>query len=288
MTLREKASETATEERSAAMTNRLEKKPKLSVEDKYRFYEDSVQAFESDVDFMKDEFKRIHKRKPATLREDFGGTAAMACHWVKQSPQNKAVAVDLDPEPVEYGKRHHYGKLTPAQKKRMKYVMADVMNADRHKADIVAAFNFSYFIFKERKEMLKYFKSVHRSLKKPGLFFLDIVGGPEMQTVLEERTKFKKFTYFWDCQRFNPIRNEGLWAIHFKPKGKKKIKNVFTYDWRLWSPAELRDILADAGFKETVFYWEGDDPDGGGNGEFYPSEEEENCDSWIGYIVAIP
>lgn len=271
------------------MTSRKKKSTSLSVDKKYYYYENSVQAFESDVEFMIDEFKKIHRTTPYILREDFGGTAAMACHWVKQSPKHVAYAIDLDPEPIEHGKKTHYAKLNDAQKKRMKYVQANVLDAHKYKADIVAAFNFSYFIFKTRQEMIDYFKTVRRSLKKKGAFFLDLVGGPEIQTVMEENTKHKGFTYYWECQRYNPITNEAMFAIHFKPKGKKKIKNVFTYDWRVWSMPELRDILADAGFSKTYAYWEGDDEDGeGGNGEFYQSENEENCDSWISYIVAIP
>ena len=77
--------------------------------------------------------------------------------------------------------------------------------------------------------------------------------------------------------KFNPINNHCTFAIHFKRDGEKKRKEVFVYDWRMWTMSELRDILIEAGFSKTVAYWEGDDDEGGGNGEFYPSEEEENC-----------
>ena len=53
----------------------------------------------------------------------------------------------------------------------------------------------------------------------------------------------------------------------------------------MWSIPEIREILEDAGFKHTVVYWEGDDDDGGGNGEFDVCEETEQCDSWVVYLA---
>ncbi len=44
--------------------------------------------------------------------------------------------------------------------------------------------------------------------------------------------------------------------------------------------------MLEAGFTKTVAYWEGEDGDGSGDGEFYRSEREENCESWVTYIMA--
>ena len=70
-------------------------------------------------------------------------------------------------------------------------------------------------------------------------------------------------------------------------KDGEKYEKVFTYDWRMWSIPELREILADAGFSRTLAYWEGEGEDGEGDGEFYLSNNEENCESWVTYIAAI-
>ena len=56
----------------------------------------------------------------------------------------------------------------------------------------------------------------------------------------------------------------------------------------MWSIPELREILEDAGFSRTVAYWEGEDDDGDGDGNFYISNKEDNCESWVTYIAAIP
>ena len=50
--------------------------------------------------------------------------------------------------------------------------------------------------------------------------------------------------------------------IHFKFPDKTKIKNAFTYNWRLWTMVEIRELLSEAGFANVVVYWEGEDEDG--------------------------
>lgn len=260
----------------------------LTLDMKYTFYEKSVQNTEAEVDNLNKFYEEAYGKKPYILREDFCGTGMLMCDWVRQSGEHQAFGLDLDPEPIAIGKDRHYSKLNDEQKSRVEYIEANVMNPSSRKADIVVAFNFSYFIFKKRKQLVEYFTSVRKSLNKEGVFLLDLFGGPECIMPLEEETEYNKFSYFWDCQKFNPITNECLYAIHFKPKGGKKFKNVFTYDWRMWSVPELREILEEAGFSQTFCYWEDDDEDGDGSGEYYRSEDEENCESYVVYLAALP
>lgn len=258
----------------------------LPVEQKYQLYEKSVQNHLADIDFIKSEFKKLRKRKAKSLREDFGGTGAMACDWVKGSKENTAFAIDLDPEPVAYGQKHHYSNLSDEEKDRMKYIMGNVLDKYDFSTDVAVAFNFSYFIFKKRAELLKYFKRVRKSLNDDGAFFVDIFGGTECFQEMEEETEFDKHSYFWDCDKFNPLNNEVQYYIHFKQNGVKYEK-VFSYDWRHWSVREIVDLMEEAGFSKVVTYWEGEDEDGEGDGNFYLSHEEENCDSWVTYIVGL-
>ncbi len=45
--------------------------------------------------------------------------------------------------------------------------------------------------------------------------------------------------------------------------------------------------MEEAGFSKTVGYWEGEDEeDGSGDGEFFATDEAENCDAWVTYIAA--
>lgn len=260
----------------------------ISVDLKYELYENSVQCHDADIDFLNEEFERHRKRKPLTLREDFGGTAAMACDWVKQSTDHISKAIDLDPEPVDYGKKTHYIKLSDEEKNRMEYIMGNVMHPYEFKSDVIVAFNFSYFIFKKRSELLEYFSCVRKGLKEDGMFFLDIFGGEEAGEVQVEETEHEDHSYFWDLDKYNPLTSECQYYIHFKThKDNRKYHRVFSYDWRMWSVQEIREILEEAGFSKVVTYWEGEDEDGDGDGEFYVSDNEENCESWVTYIGAM-
>lgn len=261
----------------------------LCTEEKYRLYEESVQNHEGDIDFINKNYKLLYDKAPLTLREDFGGTAVLACSWTTQSPNHKAYAIDFDQAPISYGVENHYSKLNEDEKNRMTYIKGNVLDTQNYKADVIVAFNFSYFIFKRRKELLEYFSKVKDGLSTDGVFIIDLFGGTDAREPMVEETEHDDFSYFWDCENYNPITHECQYAIHFKTSNNNtKFRDVFTYDWRLWGLAELREILEDAGFKETRAFWEGEDGDGGGDGEFYITNKGENCESWVTYIMAIP
>ena len=120
---------------------------KLSVVDKYRFYEEAVQNPEGEVETLQDLYFSIRKKKAKVLREDFCGTGAIMCNWVKQGDDYLSIGIDLDPEPVDYGKEYHKGKLTEDQQRRVKYILEDVFTCNTEKADLIMALNFSYYIF---------------------------------------------------------------------------------------------------------------------------------------------
>ncbi len=261
---------------------------KISTKLKYELYEQAVQCHENDIEFMSKEFKRLRKRQALTLREDFGGTGAMACDWVKQGEAFKAWAIDLDTEPQTYGIENHFSRLTKVEKQRMEYIKGNVLDDYPFKADVIAAFNFSYFIFKKRSVLLQYFKKVREGLKEDGAFFIDLFGGTECAQELVEETEHDDFSYYWDCDSYNPITAEVQYFIHFKTLSDGvKYEKVFSYDWRMWGLAELRDLLEEAGFSKVLTYWEEDDNEGGGNGNFYSAETAENCESWVTYICAL-
>ena len=261
---------------------------KITTDMKYKLYETSVQNHLGDIEFINEEYKRIRGRLPLSLREDFCGTGALACDWVRQSRDHWARGVDLDPEPISYGKKNHYQRLNSKERERMTYVEGNVLDPYDFKTDVVVAFNFSYFIFKKRLQLLNYFKQVREGLGSEGIFFVDIFGGTECFQELEEETEFGEHSYYWDCDRYNPLTNEALYFIHFKlGKKGKKYREVFTYDWRHWTVAEIVELMEEAGFSNVQTYWEEDDDEdeGEGSGEFYPSECEENCESWVTYVV---
>lgn len=265
-------------------TRRVHKKAKITF-DKYALYRKSVQSPDTDVEFFVRVYKELRKKSPVALREDFCGTAALSCEWVKLNKKHKSFGVDLDPEPMEYGRYHYLNKLKENQKKRIQLIEGNVLTSELPKVDIAAALNFSYFIFKTRDQIKKYFSNVYKSLNNNGIFIADIFGGSQCYDSNEENTRHKDFTYYWDQTNFDPVSNEALFYIHFRV-GRNKIEKVFTYDWRLWSIPEIREIMTEVGFKKTNVYWEGTTKKGEGDGVFTRTEQGEACLSWIAYIVA--
>lgn len=255
--------------------------------DKYEFYNQSVQSAAEDVKFYRKVYKKIRKgRAPVVLREDFCGTGAISCEWVKLNKKNKSCGLDLDIEPMNYGRVHYISKLNRDQKNRVVLIKKDVLTPDLPLSDIAIAVNFSYFFFKKREVLKKYFANVYKSLSYNGLFVLDIFGGTQCTDAIEDKTKHKDFTYYWEQKNYDPVSSEAYFEIHFSYKGKK-YERVFSYDWRMWNIREIREILVEVGFQDSKVYWEGTNKEGGGNGRFSVTETGEPCLSWIAYIVGI-
>ena len=79
--------------------------------DKYALYHEAVQDTESDITLAERVFKQQYGRLPRLLREDFSGTSLMACDWVARHEDNHAWAIDLDPEPLAWGREQNLAKL---------------------------------------------------------------------------------------------------------------------------------------------------------------------------------
>jgi SAM-dependent methyltransferase len=254
--------------------------------DIHELYEKSVQNVEHEVEFLQTTFREIRGRTAYLFREDFCGTASASCQWVRQGGEYQAIGVDIDPSVLEWGRQNRVSRLSAADQARVRLIEGDVMSTDTPPVDVLAAFNFSYFIFDTRDKLRAYFERAYAALKDDGVFFVDLFGGPEAQQELKEKTKYKRFTYVWHQAEFHPVSNYIRCHIHFRFKDGSKIKKAFTYEWRLWSAPEIREVLGEAGFSKTTLYWEGEDEDGEGNGEFTPDEEGEADLAWIAYIVA--
>jgi hypothetical protein len=265
-----------------------DKKPTLAERaDKYDLYLKSVQDAEHEVYFLERAYKGFYSRPPQVLREDFCGTYAVCCEWVKSGSKRKAVGVDIDPEPLAWGSEHHLAKLKPAQQSRVQTLMTDVRQVTGPKADVVAAQNFSYWIFKTRAELLIYFKAAHANLKSRGVFVLDMMGGPEvLEEDEEDVTAFRGFDYVWHQATIDPITHECTLYIHFRFKDGSELHRAFSYEWRLWSIPEVRELLQEAGFKRSVVYWEDTDSKSGEGTGTYRKRKHAGMDpTWIAYIV---
>ena len=254
--------------------------------DKHQLYELSVQCVEADLDLMEKTFRKKRKRHPRLLKEDFCGTAKASAEFVSRHKKNRAWGVDLDESVLEWGMKHNIAPLGKAAK-RVTLIHDNVLHVTQPKVDVTLALNFSYFIFKERKDLVHYFKQAYKGLKSDGIFFIDMYGGTEAQDEMEEKTKKKHFTYVWDQYRYDPVTNEVLNYIHFDFPDGTRMKRAFEYDWRLWTVKELTEALIDAGFASADVYWEGwDDDCQEGDGKFKKVLSAESSAGWVSYIVA--
>ena len=255
--------------------------------DRYRLYESSVQDVDYDCDLVDRMFQRRYGRAPRVLREDFCGSSAMACAWTERHPENLAFGVDLDPEPLEWARQHHVAHLLDHEAARVALLRGDVRDVETGLADVIVAFNFSYFVFKQRGELLSYFEKTRNRLRRQGLFALDLYGGADSHRALSETRDLGEFKYTWDQARFDPIYYRALNHIHFEFPDGSRLERAFSYDWRLWSLPELRDLLFEAGFSRVQAYWERTDRRSNeGTGSYYPAHRANDDPAWVAYLAA--
>jgi SAM-dependent methyltransferase len=258
--------------------------------DPLELYERSVQEPSAECDFIEQVWreKRGPGRRPRSIREDFCGSAIVCAEWVKRHRGNTAAGIDRNPKVLNWTRPRLRKRLKPGQLKRLRLLQADVRTAPVTNVDSVLAMNFSHFIFKTRQELRHYYRRVHRSLKKDGIFILDAYGGSESYLEMKEDRNLDSFTYVWDQHLYNPIDNHVVNHIHFKFPDGTKIERAFTYDWRLWSLPELREVLLEAGFKSVSVYWEGtEERTGEGDGVWKEATVGEACLGWIAYLAAL-
>ncbi len=263
--------------------------PKLTARtaDRHVLYQRSVQAPADDAQFYSRRFKKYTGRDLRVFREDFCGTAVLSCHHVLLHPDNIAIGVDLDQPTLDWGIEHNVNPLlNDEQKKRLKLFNKNVLDVRSPKADAINALNFSYSVFKKRKELGAYLKSCFRALKPGGVMFMDAWGGPDVMQQKTDRIQHKGFVYEWEQRVYDPISHEITCAIHFEFKDGTRMHNAFVYDWRLWTLAEIIELFEEAGFEDTHVLWEGTDHDSGtGNGVFRRRAKGDMDEAWISIVV---
>ncbi len=252
--------------------------------DRYALYEQSVQSPDAEIAFLSGVYRKEHGLVPLVLREDFCGTAFLSASWVESTANRIALGLDLDPVPLAYSRQHHLPRLGEAAR-RLRLYQADVLRPPDTSAQIIAAFNFSYCVFKDRPTLVRYFEAARRCLDEGGMLALDVYGGPDAQLELEEDKKMRGFTYVWEQGTLDAITNSAKRYISFRFPDGTLMHRAFANDWRIWSLPELADAMRDAGFSRTDVFWEGATAKGEGNGVFKKRRRADNEQAWIAYLV---
>jgi hypothetical protein len=256
--------------------------------DRYRLYLDSVQDPEHEIHILRRVYKDAFGKDPRTLREDFCGTAAICANWTEKGADKEAWGIDLDPEPLAWGALHNVSKLRPHQKSRVHLVEADVRSKAKHPVDVVAAQNFSFQIFKEREVLRDYFRHAYANLDTNGVFLLDMMGGPLcMEDNRVERRRCRGFTYIWEQEYYDPITHHTQFYIHFEFKDGTRLKRAFSYHWRMWTMAEVTELLTDAGFSAVEVYWMEDETTANGEPIYRRRKHGPADQCWLTYVVGV-
>lgn len=282
------------------MSNKSKKKHKKNkskltmaeTADRHSLYQQSVQHADHEVEFFEKAFRAEFNRKPQSLREDFCGTYAVCCEWVKSGKRRTAVGVDLCGETLAWAEKNNASKLSDGQRERLTILQQDVRTENQPRADVLAAQNFSFWYFKTRQEVIDYFKIARANLNEQGVMVMDMMGGGGccVEGQVDKRTIKKGkngFKYQWEQARFNPITSDCSYYIHFKFPDGSKLRRAFEYHWRFWTIPEVREMLVEAGFSASYVYWEEEDDEGEATGEWVKMAEVPNQEAWICYIVAV-
>lgn len=261
--------------------------------DPLRLYELAVQSPEAEIDLVDRLYRGLRGRYARWLREDFCGTAAVASEWVRRRRLNHALGVDLDPKVLDWGRRHHRASLTRGQQRRLGLVQQDVLAVRSRPMDVILALNFSYWLLRGRRGLGEYFAGVREALAPGGVFILDAYGGYDSYRVITEERQLEApdlgpFTYIWDQAAYDPMSGRLVCHIHFAFPDGSRLERAFSYDWRLWSLPEIRELLDEAGFSRVTVYWQGWDEDGRPDGHFLPVHQGEPDAGWIAYLAAEP
>lgn len=261
--------------------------------DKFKLYEESVQMPSHEVSFFEQAYAEARNSQPYSLGEDFCGTFAVSCQWVQSDKRRTAIAIDSCPETVQWGRDHNLSQLSEDEQQRVTVLEQDVLHPPSGHVDIMAAQNFSFWFFKTRRKVLEYFRTALARLADNGIMVLDMMGGSECrieglshrQTIREGKDGFK---YEWKQVSYNPINSHACCSISFLFSDGSKLRDAFVYHWRLWTIAEVREMLSEAGFRKTHVYWAvGEDMEGDGEFGWRRREKAPSDASWTCYLVAL-
>lgn len=218
----------------------------------------------------------LHEGSPRVLREEFCGLAGLSRAWLQRVEGGDAVAVDPAAKP------HTVGGVK-------------VVPRSARKADVTALAGFSVGNLHTRHALVRFLSGARQRLARKGLLTLDLYGGTRAFQVGEHiRTLTgpagERVEYTFEQREADAANGMVTNALSFTVRDKRKSRaavheDALVYRWRLWSPPEVRDALADAGFRKVELYERSE----GDEGELLIrplGDPSELPDDWVLSIVA--
>jgi hypothetical protein len=112
---------------------------------------------------------------------------------------------------------------------------------------------------------VRYLKLTRSRLNRRGIFVCDTYGGATAFQPGSTRRDFwldggLRVRYTWEQRDADPLSGMVLDVIHFRVDRNGDVvadlPEAFVYRWRLWSIVELREAMAEAGFRSTEVFAE--------------------------------
>lgn len=241
------------------------------IPDRYECYELCVQSPRHIVSFL----RAVHGNQPRVIHEDFSGTAAVSRYWLREVERRgeggpgAAVAIDLDERALA---RAAHESRAAGVDRCLDLLAADVTRPlpDRFIApDVVFVGNFSIGYLHTRYALLSYLRGVKARLDRGqggfggGVFVCDTYGGAAAfklggMTRLHPSRGRDMIRYHWVHESADPLTGMVENSISFRVERDGEVvqewPRAFVYRWRLWSIAELREAMHEAGFGRTEVY----------------------------------
>lgn len=236
---------------------------------RHECYELCVQSPRHVVSFL----RAVHGHEPLLLWEDFCGTAAVSRRWIKEGTArgDRAVGVDLDQHVVEVARSWAEAELGAVERERLVLKVGDCRGDGGavEGADVVFAGNFSVGYLHTRGELVRYLRVCAARCRRGssglggGVLACDTYGGA---TAFATGGTLRKHPgrhgetvhYHWVHERCDPLTGMVENSVSFRVEKDGVVvaewPMSFVYRWRLWSIAELREAMEEAGFAGTEVY----------------------------------
>lgn len=202
---------------------------------------------------------RAHGASPTILAEDFCSSAALSRWWVENVPGGSALAADIDPAVLWRARELAGGAAARIALTRVD-LLAEATKPALEAADVAFCGNFSIGYALRRADLLRYLARTRARLRRGGIFVCDTYGGA---TAFKLGTLERTFVapdgavvrYAWSHDAADPlsgiVENSISFRIEIGGEVVGEHPRAFTYRWRLWSIAELREAFAEAGFRSS-------------------------------------